>query len=207
VPHLARAFDNPELSDVTLHTQLARFFKPGTPVLSMRAGLAGEVKWLTEQAELVISMRHHPLVFAMAAKKAALGIYTDSYTKIKLRGALEQAGLEDWSMPIELAVGGSLTKAAFELWQTRPAIKERLTSLQSSWKLSDEYRWQNIKSLLACEQARFHPLDKGIATSQLSLTGSLQVTADTAKLEPKGTWFQSVNLFERQVSKSPYLLK
>lgn len=81
VPHLARALDNPGLSDVALHTQLLRTFKPGTPVLNLNTGLAGEVRWLTGQANMVISMRYHPLVFAMAAGKAGLGIYTDSYTR------------------------------------------------------------------------------------------------------------------------------
>lgn len=56
---------------------------------------SGETAWLTQQADLVVSSRYHPLVFALAGQRPCLGLPTDHYTLIKLQGVLSHAGRED----------------------------------------------------------------------------------------------------------------
>lgn len=89
---------------------------------------------LTRRAALVITSRYHPLVFALSGGVPAIGIYLDEYTRTKMCGALEFAGLEDWSLHVQLAAGGLLTDAALELWERRSEVSACLAGVQPSWR-------------------------------------------------------------------------
>ena len=87
----------------------------------------------TAAADMAISTRYHPLVFALGGATPALGLYVDEYTRWKLRGALAPAGLETWAIPMETALGGLLADAAGELWCRRHEFKEHIVGLQPGW--------------------------------------------------------------------------
>ncbi|MGQ9424681.1 polysaccharide pyruvyl transferase family protein [Gilvimarinus sp. F26214L] len=65
--------------------------------------LASELKALTGDCELVISMRYHQLIFGLSMGVPSIGIYVDKYTKAKLNGAFEQFGLEPRIISIDQA--------------------------------------------------------------------------------------------------------
>ncbi|MCW8193290.1 polysaccharide pyruvyl transferase family protein [Proteobacteria bacterium 005FR1] len=65
---------------------------------------ASALKALTRDADLVISMRYHQIVFALSTGVPAVGICTDRYTRAKLKGAFEQFGLEPRVIPMHSAV-------------------------------------------------------------------------------------------------------
>lgn len=54
---------------------------------------ASEVKALTSECSLVISMRYHQLIFSLSTGTPCIGIYSDEYTQAKLTGAFRQFGL------------------------------------------------------------------------------------------------------------------
>src|ERR1700690_98357 len=107
-----------------------------------------EVRWLMDRVALVVSTRYHPLVFASAAATPAFGIWTDEYTRIKLRGALAPAGLEGWCVPIAHAGRGGFLPLALGLWRCRDAVRERLVRLRAEARSWEAGRWEGISRVL-----------------------------------------------------------
>lgn len=115
-------------------------------------------------------------------------------------------------MPIEVAVGSGLAKGAKELWKRRAAVSEHLNSLQSGWKLAEQYRWQRFRNSLGSQAAKFLAGTSAPGPGQLSPNGAAHLTlptgtgTDAPKLQPRGGWSQAARLFDRQLSQSPYRL-
>jgi polysaccharide pyruvyl transferase WcaK-like protein len=82
-----------------------------------------EVRLLVAKAAMVVSTRYHPLVFATAAGIASLGIYADTYTRTKLRGALAPSGLENYCISVTDAERGMFLPLAMELWHQRKVVQ------------------------------------------------------------------------------------
>jgi polysaccharide pyruvyl transferase WcaK-like protein len=80
------------------------------------------------QAELVISSRYHPVVFAGSCRTPMLFLYQDAYTAQKGIGALARFGMADWRLPVEQAAAGSLLPALTELWQRRDQLAGQMPS-------------------------------------------------------------------------------
>jgi len=77
---------------------------------------------LARGAELVISSRYHPVVFAVSGGVPSIGVPVDDYTKTKLTGALGNFG-QSSLLPIEqLGDGADLF---FDVWKARDLIRER----------------------------------------------------------------------------------
>jgi polysaccharide pyruvyl transferase WcaK-like protein len=88
-----------------------------------------EAAWYCRHAQLVVSTRYHPAVFATGAGTPALFLYQDRYTLVKGQGALALVGLQDWVVSAGLAAFGLLVPAALELWRRRGAVREHLVNL------------------------------------------------------------------------------
>jgi len=132
VPHVA--------TDLT--KQLADLMTVPTVILEVH--LARIVRWITAQAKMIISTRYHPLVFALASGVPCLGLYSDEYTRVKLRGCLAHAGLEHWSLPIS----GNVTQAVLEVWKRREQIGVHLASIKSQWQLYHQFHWNKVSQAL-----------------------------------------------------------
>lgn len=78
------------------------------------------------RAELVISSRYHPVVFAGSNRTPMLFLYQDDYTAMKGVGALGHYGMTDWRMSVQDATAGRLLPAAMELWEQRSHLAARL---------------------------------------------------------------------------------
>lgn len=78
------------------------------------------------QAELVVSSRYHPVVFAGSCRTPVLFLYQDAYTAQKGIGALAGFGLADWRLSVEHAAAGMLLPAVTDLWQQRGRLAELL---------------------------------------------------------------------------------
>jgi polysaccharide pyruvyl transferase WcaK-like protein len=123
-----------------------------SPVIVLDAWQPREMRWLVGEAALVVSTRYHPLVFATAAGTAALGIYTDAYTRTKLRGALTPAGLQGWCISLADVERHALLPLALELWHHRRAIEQRLLGVFSDAAAQELHRWIGI-----CEALHLEP--------------------------------------------------
>ena len=128
-PHVEGA----EVPDALADAAAARALRARlqSPLIVLDAWQPREMRWLVGEAALVVSTRYHPLVFATASGTAALGIYTDAYTRTKLRGALTPAGLQGWCISVADVERHALLPLAMELWYHRRAIEQRLSSVFS----------------------------------------------------------------------------
>jgi polysaccharide pyruvyl transferase WcaK-like protein len=78
------------------------------------------------RAELVISSRYHPVVFAGSCRTPMLFLHQDDYTAMKGIGALGHFGMTDWRMSVQDAAAGQLLPAAAQLWEQRGRLAARL---------------------------------------------------------------------------------
>ena len=146
VPHVGGADLPDEQCDLTVGRALAALMR--TPLVLLDTWQPREARWLAGEAAMVISTRYHPLVFATAAGVPALGIYSDEYTRTKLRGALACADLEDWTLPLADAATGMLLPLAMELWHQRDAVRERMARLHDEAWPKEVLRWEAICAAL-----------------------------------------------------------
>jgi polysaccharide pyruvyl transferase WcaK-like protein len=107
-----------------------------------------ETVWLTQRAALVVSSRYHPLVFGTAAAVPGLGLYRDTYTRIKLQGALGHAGLEAWSLPAAAAEEGELEGALHRLWDRRDEARAAMAEARARLELQEASRWRRLRERL-----------------------------------------------------------
>lgn len=149
IPHAAGEEGNATASDVEAARWMASFIPADVAVDVLdEVWSAPEVRWLTGRASLVISTRYHPLVFALSAGVPALGLWVDSYTRVKIEGALAHGGLDGWSLPLEAGLRGDLSKSAVALWADRMEIQGRIEARLEGWRRLDHERWYRIARAL-----------------------------------------------------------
>jgi polysaccharide pyruvyl transferase WcaK-like protein len=142
VPNVGGADTPDTLSDAVAGRALAAQLR--SKLLQLDLWQPREVRWLTGRAAMVVSTRYHPIVFATAAGIPAFGIWTDNYTRAKLRGPLTRASLEGWCIPLAEAERGAFLPLALELWHRRSAIHDRLVGVRAqAWPLELK-RWNGI---------------------------------------------------------------
>jgi polysaccharide pyruvyl transferase WcaK-like protein len=111
----------------------------------------------TARAALVISTRYHPIVFALGAGVPALGIHADDYCRIKLRGALEHAGLARWSLDYDGVAHGELLPLALALWRRRDDVSRTIRAQHATWRRNEQVRWDTVMQRLGVA-VPWHPL-------------------------------------------------
>ncbi len=146
VPHVGGQDAGDALSDDVAGRALAKHL--GSKLTSVGLWPGREVRWLIERAAMVVSTRYHPLVFATAAEVPALGIYSDDYSRVKLRAALGNAGLEAWCISAAMAEKGHLFPLAAELWRQRDQVFDRLANLSAIAWAQEVQRWVAISDAL-----------------------------------------------------------
>lgn len=100
IPHAQRA--GREQGDQAVGEALVRRLRNPQAMVVLQVRSSAETAWLTRQADVVVSSRYHPLVFASLYGLPCLGLPTDQYTLVKLQGALRHVGAEEHL----LALGG-----------------------------------------------------------------------------------------------------
>ena len=120
-----------------------------------------ETVWVTQRAALIVSSRYHPLVFGTAAAVPCLGVYRDSYTRIKLQGALDHVGMTQWSLSATAAEEGGLVAALRRLWSEREPVRAAMTQARPEIELREERRW---RAVVACLDAGRPPIDTPVTT-------------------------------------------
>ncbi|MBB6340741.1 polysaccharide pyruvyl transferase WcaK-like protein/predicted nucleic acid-binding Zn-ribbon protein [Pseudomonas fluvialis] len=94
IPHCSDWKDGQDEGDRSVGLALRERLQRPSALHVLPVQDAAQTAWLTRQADLVVSSRYHPLIFALAESCPCLGLACDSYTLIKLQGALAHAGLD-----------------------------------------------------------------------------------------------------------------
>lgn len=113
------------------------------PVLTAR-----EVAVLTGKARMVISSRYHPLVFGLAAGVPCLAVWTDEYTRVKLRGALSHYGRADDLLSLDELGTGGLVQAAADLWNVSGSIRSELAVESAKHAFEEKARRSQLRAVL-----------------------------------------------------------
>jgi len=96
---------------------------------------------LARRAELVISSRYHPVVFAVSGGVPSIGVPVDDYTTTKLTGALGNFG-QSSLLPIEqLGDGADLF---FDVWKARDLIRGRGLAEADAQRAASAQWWDRI---------------------------------------------------------------
>ncbi len=147
VPHVAGPPSDPQ-ADATAARALAALLPPEASLFVCDALTSRQTKWLTGQADLVVSTRYHPLVFGLAEGTPGVGVVTDEYRRVKLHGALAHAELGRYCLPLAEAAGGGLLEAGLSLWARRAEIRVRLGRRADRWRRDECGRWRVVLSAL-----------------------------------------------------------
>ncbi|MFF2370073.1 polysaccharide pyruvyl transferase family protein [Agromyces sp. NPDC058110] len=114
IPHIGSLLPGTDGVDQRIHAEIIASSGSGrlrdTGMMSARDAIA-----YSEQALLSISTRYHPTVFAPMVGTPAIGIALNYYSSIRMRGALENVGLEDFVAPAETWLSGGVEAMATEL--------------------------------------------------------------------------------------------
>lgn len=156
VPHVAGTSADLR-ADATAAEAIASRLPSSVSMLMCDCISSRQTKWLTGQADLVVSTRYHPLVFGLAEGTPGIGIVTDEYRRVKLYGALAHGGLGKYCLHMPRAVDGGLLRAGLSALAKRAIIRERLGQRANHWRLEESERWQSV--LAALRLASEKPVD------------------------------------------------
>jgi polysaccharide pyruvyl transferase WcaK-like protein len=116
----------------------------GPPLQVLACWQPAEVRWLTEQALLVVSSRYHPVVFATAAGVPVVAIHQDEYTRVKLSGALAPAGLDRYCLSLADAGAGALLTAALAAHGSRHDVQAKREGLRLEAERRHQRLWRAV---------------------------------------------------------------
>ncbi|BDZ46914.1 hypothetical protein GCM10025866_28230 [Naasia aerilata] len=90
-------------------------------------------------ADLLVTSRYHPAVFAAPAGVPTLGIAVDDYTTVKLTGALGNFG-QDSVVSLDDVLSGAASDVLADAWRRRDDLRGRGLQLAAARK-GDWDRW------------------------------------------------------------------
>jgi polysaccharide pyruvyl transferase WcaK-like protein len=105
--------------DVVMHEEVAARMSSATRTVATGTSVAAAQA--ARAAQLVVTSRYHPAVFATSAGTPTVGIAVDDYTTVKLTGALRNLG-QDAVIDAEQLLAGA---SAVPVWERREAIRAR----------------------------------------------------------------------------------
>lgn len=84
------------------------------------------IKGVIEQMDLAIGLRYHFIVFAVNSQVPSIGIYTDNYYLIKIRGILELVGQGKYACNIEETSLEDMISLVEEILSNKETIRKKL---------------------------------------------------------------------------------
>ena len=150
VPHHGSTRNDTRSIDVALHDAIrdaagdvaARIHS--LPILPARATAAA-----ARGAQLVLSSRYHPAVFALDAAVPTIGIATDVYTSTKIGGAMDNYGAGAFTLPAASLLLSQAEEAVSQAWQERESIRAALQAVGPSRREHSSMWWDAVAKALA----------------------------------------------------------
>ncbi|TKR23763.1 hypothetical protein FA014_09530 [Cellulomonas hominis] len=148
VPHHAtRGADGPT-GDLAVHEAIAHAVTTARvdvlePVTARRAAR------LVAHAELVLSTRYHPVVFAAAAGVPAVGVGVDAYTSTKIHGSLENYGLGALAFSVASLVRGELAEIVADVRARADEVRAHLATVDATRRPERTVWWDAVHAALS----------------------------------------------------------
>lgn len=153
VPHGGALPPAEETRDQLTDVKIARA-SGSAKVVPTRMLTARQLVALTEQAALVIGSRYHAAIFAGAAGVPFISLAPNLYSSIRMRGAAENVGMENFVLPID-SVDDIVTTAEGAL-RDRDELTEALRE-QSEKRRAEHRRWWDFLVAKTFGQAESAP--------------------------------------------------
>jgi polysaccharide pyruvyl transferase WcaK-like protein len=134
--------DGPPRGDELMHERVRSAMTQPSGVVRVRDSATSA--HLARGAELVISSRYHPVVFAVSGGVPAIGIPVDDYTTTKLTGALGNFG-QTSLLPIDQLGDGA--DKFFDVWQARGLIRERGLAEAALQRAASSSWWDRVAAV------------------------------------------------------------
>ncbi|MGI9823143.1 polysaccharide pyruvyl transferase family protein [Agromyces sp. Marseille-Q5079] len=99
---------------------------------------------ITEGALLSISSRYHPTVFAPMVGVPAIGIALSYYTSARMRGAMQNVGLQSFVAPAETWLHGGVEQMAHDMVEHRASFDQHMTPIRHTRRQSIDRWWDFI---------------------------------------------------------------
>ncbi|MDQ1059883.1 colanic acid/amylovoran biosynthesis protein [Arthrobacter globiformis] len=148
VPHLGALGAGHSGGDHDSHRVLLENSRSGRlrtlPVLP-----AGEAASITKAAELVLTNRYHPAVFGLAAGVPVVAVSNDAYSDVRLHGAMENWGLENWALPLPSLASGGMDDGISEVWSRREQVRQHLVQALPDAVQRQQEWWDGVAVALA----------------------------------------------------------
>ena len=136
--------DGPPRGDEVMHERVRSAMTQPSGVVRVRDSATSAA--LARGAELVISSRYHPVVFAVSGGVPSIGILVDDYTTTKLHGALGNFG-QTSLLPIERLLAGDGPDLVFDVWQARAVIRERGLAEAAVQRAASAAWWDRVAAV------------------------------------------------------------
>jgi len=107
LPHMAHP--GADDGDEAIHAVVASHMSAAHDLLPIASAL--ETAALTAAADLVVTSRYHPTVFACGAGRPTLGIAPNAYTDLRIGGALLTWGIRRTTLPLADVISGVMVDA------------------------------------------------------------------------------------------------
>ena len=110
------------------------------------------------EADLVITNRYHPVVFALARGVPVLPLVEDDYADARIDGVLDRWGLAGRGVPVRTLDEGEITPAALAVWEERGAYVAHIRAAAPDLRAFHEQWWDALAARLAADAALAVPL-------------------------------------------------
>ncbi|GAB2466830.1 polysaccharide pyruvyl transferase WcaK-like protein [Conyzicola lurida] len=139
--HFGSLVEGEVRGDTVIHEQVAARMTSTTATVLPNHSV--DAAALARGAELILSSRYHPAVFAVSGGVPTIGIPVDDYTTTKLTGALGNFGQRGLVPAAEL-VAGAGPAAASAVWNDRAAIRSRGLEIAAAKRAESSAWWDRV---------------------------------------------------------------
>lgn len=197
IPHQGVGDADRADGDIAMHDEIRAALGDLAPrVHNLPVLDAAQIAHLTRGAELVLSSRYHPVVYALAAGVPALGLGVDAYTTMKIHGALANFGAGDFALSTASLVDGTLEHAVADTWAQRTEIAEALRLTADRRRSEARSWWDTVMAAIG------DPTGDSVTAPRLSPADSLPAGAWSQHSVPLRDWLTSVSLRQSELQLS-----
>ncbi len=132
--------------DVAFHDAVAAAL--GRPATLRPIADAAEAAALVAGADLVVTSRFHPAVFALSHAVPVLALTATEYDVVRLEGLLTRWGMPGWSLPLAGCRTSALSVALDAVWQDRAAIAVHLEGRRPDLRAAHHDWWDAVVDAL-----------------------------------------------------------
>ncbi len=154
VPHTATKSTLRSDDDVSFALELERACPSDVAVRALASTNLDDVLAATASAQMVVSGRYHPLVFALGESIPAIGISTDAYTAQKIGGVMANFGVGAFQLSGLTLPMPSFAGCISYAWEHRAEIQAHLRSRNEVVSVSYDEWWDAVVDSLSGNQAR-----------------------------------------------------